>query len=132
MKLIFAVIHDEDGQKVIRELNVKGFSVTKLCSTGGFLKSGNTTLLVGTERDKVDTVINIIKKNSKSRKQTFNSYIPVNGMNGILNPYSHEDESYNTPIDSNEAESLYTSYPTDVIVGGATIFVLDVERYEKF
>ena len=49
MKLVFAIVHDEDGPKVMEELNRNGFSVTKLCSTGGFLKAGNTTLLVGVD-----------------------------------------------------------------------------------
>jgi len=46
MKLILAIVSDEDGQKVMDELSEHGFGVTKLCSSGGFLKSGNTTLLI--------------------------------------------------------------------------------------
>lgn len=108
MKLVFAVIHDEDGHKVMDELNKNGFSVTKLCSTGGFLRSGNTTLLTGVEEDKVKDVIEIIEKKSKSRKQVINSSMTPNGINGMFMPY-----------------------PVEVVVGGATIFVLDVERFEK-
>jgi len=108
MKLVFAIVHDEDGHKVMDELNKNGFSVTKLCSTGGFLKSGNTTLLAGVEEDKVDTVIGIIEKKSKSRKQVLGSSMSPNGLSGAFMPY-----------------------PVEVVVGGATIFVLDVERFEK-
>lgn len=108
MKLVFAIVHDEDGHKVMDELNKNGFSVTKLCSSGGFLKAGNTTLLTGVEEEKVDSVISIIEKKSKSRKQVLNSSMSPNGMGGMFMPY-----------------------PVEVIVGGATIFVLDVERYEK-
>lgn len=108
MKLVFAIVHDEDGHKVMKELNANGFSVTKLCSTGGFLRSGNTTLLVGVEEEKVDTVIDIIKKKSKSRKQILNSSAIPGNMNGMMMPY-----------------------PVEVVIGGATIFVLDVERFEK-
>lgn len=108
MKLVFAIVHSEDGQKVMDELNKNGFSVTKLCSTGGFLKAGNTTLLVGVEEEKLNDVIEIIKKMSKSRKQVLNSSMPTNGLGG-----------------------MFMSYPVEVIVGGATIFVLDVERFEK-
>lgn len=109
MKLVYAIVHDDDGPKVLEQLNRAGFSVTKLCSTGGFLKAGNTTLLVGVEKDKVDTVIEIVKKHSKSRKQVINSSMTPNTMgNGVFMPY-----------------------PMEVVVGGATIFVLDVERYEK-
>jgi len=108
MKLVFAIVHSEDGQKVMDELNKNGFSVTKLCSTGGFLKAGNTTLLVGVEEDKIDTVMGIIEKKSKSRKQVLSSSMSTNGMGGVFMPY-----------------------PVEVVVGGATVFVLDVERFEK-
>ena len=108
MKLVYAIVHDEDGQQVMDELNKGGFSVTKLCSTGGFLKAGNTTLLVGIDEDKVEDVLNIIKKKSKSRKQVINSSMTPNGMGGMFIPY-----------------------PVEVLVGGATIFILDVERFEK-
>lgn len=108
MKLVFAIVHDEDGARVMEELNKAGFSVTKLCSSGGFLKAGNTTLLVGVEKEKLDDVIKIIKSKSKSRKQVINSSMTPNGMGGMFIPY-----------------------PVEVVVGGATVFVMDVERFEK-
>ncbi|HOQ06338.1 MAG TPA: cyclic-di-AMP receptor [Clostridiales bacterium] len=108
MKLVFAIVHDEDGPKVMEELNKNGFSVTKLCSTGGFLKAGNTTLLVGVDEDHLDEVIEVIKKKSKSRKQVINSNMTPNGVGGMFIPY-----------------------PVEVVVGGATIFVLNVDRFEK-
>ncbi|TYQ15900.1 UNVERIFIED_CONTAM: uncharacterized protein YaaQ [Acetivibrio alkalicellulosi] len=108
MKLVFAVVHDEDGNKVMSELNEKGFSVTKLCSSGGFLRAGNTTLLVGVDKDNLDNVIEIIKNKSKSRKQVVNAPI--------------------TPVDMG---SMFFANPVEVNVGGATIFVIDVERFEK-
>lgn len=108
MKLVFAVVHDEDGHKVMEELNDKGFTVTKICSTGGFLKSGNTTLLVGVDKDKVDQIIEIIKKKSKSRKQVVNTPIAPIGMGNV-----------------------FMGNPVEVVAGGATIFVIDVERFEK-
>ncbi len=108
MKLVFAIVHDEDGNKVMKELNLHGFSVTKVSSTGGFLKAGNTTLLVGVDEDKVDQVLEIIKNKSKSRKQIINSPI--------------------APIDTS---SVFFSNMVEVVVGGATIFILDVEKFEK-
>lgn len=108
MKLVFAVVHSEDGHKVMDELTKNGYSFTKLSSTGGFLKSGNVTLLVGVEEEKVDGVIEIIKKKSKSRKQLLTSSMATNGMGG-----------------------MFMSYPVEVVVGGAILFVLDVERFEK-
>jgi len=108
MKLVFAIVHDEDGPRVMEELNKNGFSVTKLCSTGGFLKAGNTTLLTGVEEERLEDVMDIIKKKSKSRKQVINSSVAPNGMGGMFIPY-----------------------PVEVVVGGATVFVIDVERFEK-
>lgn len=108
MKLVFAIVHDEDGPKVMDELNKNGFSVTKLCSSGGFLRAGNTTLLVGITEDKLDSVIKIIKQKSRSRKQPINSAMAPNTMAGMFMPY-----------------------PVEVVVGGATIFVLNVEKFEK-
>jgi uncharacterized protein YaaQ len=108
MKLIFAVVNDDDGNKVVNALNEKKFSVTRLCSTGGFLKAGNTTLLTVVEETKVDEAIDIIKSRSKSRKQVVNSFTGQPGNTVGFMPY-----------------------PVEVVVGGATIFVLNVERFEK-
>ncbi|HEX2926493.1 MAG TPA: cyclic-di-AMP receptor [Ruminiclostridium sp.] len=108
MKLVFAIVHDEDGHKVMDELNKHGFSVTKMCSSGGFLKAGNTTLLVGVEEEKLDEVMAIIEKKSKSRKQVINTPASASGING-----------------------MYMPYPVEVTVGGATIFVVDVEKFHK-
>ncbi len=108
MKLVFAIVHSEDSQKVMDKLNKSGFSVTKLSSTGGFLKAGNTTLITGVEEDMVDKVISIIEKESKSRKQVVNTSTPTTGLEGML-----------------------MAFPIEVVVGGATIFVLNVDRFEK-
>lgn len=108
MKLVFAIVSGEDSTDVINALNKTGFSVTKLCSTGGFLKAGNTTLLVGVEEESVDEVIQVIKSKSSSRKKIMSTSIPSGDMTGAV-----------------------ASYPMEVMVGGATIFVLDVEQFEK-
>jgi len=107
MKLILAIIHDEDGNRVLNALNEAGYSVTKLATTGGFLRSGNMTLIVGTEEDKVDTAINIFKEKCHVRKHIMTTPISA-GMAGI-----------------------YAASPVEVEVGGATIFVLDIDRFEK-
>lgn len=73
-----------------------------------FLRSGNMTLITGVEEEKVDEVISIIEKQSKSRKELVTPSMPNNGVTGLL-----------------------LSYPIEVTFGGATIFVLDVERFEK-
>lgn len=108
MKLVFAIVSNDDGNVVMRELNNEGFSVTKMASTGGFLRKGNTTLLVGTEEEKVDDAIKVISKFSAKRKQIV--FTPEPYISGAVG---------------------YSSLPAEVEVGGATIFVVDVERFEK-
>jgi len=63
MKLIIAVIHESDYHNVVSVLNFHGFRVTCIASTGGFLKLGNSTILIGTEDSKVEDAIFLIKEN---------------------------------------------------------------------
>ena len=106
MKLIFAIVSNDDSSKVSRELTKNKFSVTKLATTGGFLMSGNTTFIIGTDDEKVDQVIEIIGHHSKKRTQM----VPSSASYGV---------------------GMYTSFPVEVQVGGATIFVIDVEQFRK-
>ena len=69
MKLVLAIVSNEDGSMVSSALTREGFSVTKLATTGGFLMAGNTTFIVGTDDDKVDKVIEIISTQSSRRTQ---------------------------------------------------------------
>lgn len=68
MKLIVAIIQDEYINKVVKALMMEKIRTTKLSSTGGFLKSGNTTLLIGIEESKVDEVVDLIKGQCQSKK----------------------------------------------------------------
>lgn len=111
MKLVLAIVHDDDGPRVMEDLNKNGFMVTKMCSSGGFLKSGNTTLLVGVDESRVEQVLSIIESKSRSRKQIINSSI-TNG--------------------SAIGGGVFMSYPVEVTVGGATVFVVDVEKFQKY
>lgn len=106
MKLVMAIIKDDDAFNIMNELSIAGYGVTKLASTGGFLKVGNTTLICGVEDGQVDEVIEIIKREGHSRKQF---------TNGV-----------NIPNSSN-----YIQPPIEVTVSGATIFVLDVDKFVK-
>ena len=122
MKLVFAIIHDDDSRKVINELNKNGFRVTKLSSTGGFLKSGNTTLIIGVEESMVETVIKLIKKNSKSRRQLIHNTIPPMDF-----PISPDYELSGTVESLNAMDDLLMPYTDEVTVGGATIFVVSLD-----
>ena len=104
MKLIFASVNKDDSNVVSSALTRGGFSVTKLATTGGFLQAGNTTFLVGTDDTRVDEVLSIIEKHSKKRTQM----VPT----------------------TNYGPANYASVPGEVTVGGATVFVMSVDRYE--
>jgi uncharacterized protein YaaQ len=60
MKLIYAIIHEKDSENVIEALNRAGLTATRMASTGGFLRFGNITLLIGTEPENVDRIIQIL------------------------------------------------------------------------
>ncbi len=124
MKLVLAIVSDEDSRKVTTELNVNGFRVTKLSSTGGFLKVGNTTLLVGVEDSKVQKVIEIIKKNTKSRKQAISTSSYPYGISHhrALEPAFDLDPGTGL-------NDIFNPFVVEVVVGGSTIFVLNVEKY---
>ncbi|WP_335872076.1 cyclic-di-AMP receptor [Bacillus sp. 2205SS5-2] len=109
MKLILAVVQDQDSNKLSQALTKCNFSSTKLASTGGFLKSGNTTFVIGTEDIRVDKALQVIKESCQSRDQMV---APVSPMGG-------------------NADS-YVPYPVEVEVGGATVFVLPVEQFFQF
>lgn len=109
MKLILAVIQDQDSNKLMNALVENNFRATKLASTGGFLKSGNTTFMIGTEDNRVERALQIINENCRARDQLV---APVSPMGG-------------------NADS-YVPYPVEVEVGGATVFVLPVEQFHHF
>lgn len=62
MKLMIIILRDTDGDNVVQELVNKGYRVTRMASTGGFLRRGNVTLMVGVEEDKVDGVIELLER----------------------------------------------------------------------
>lgn len=109
MKLIIAVVQDKDSNKLITALSSKNFQTTKLATTGGFLKEGNTTLMVGCEDEHVDEALEVIKDNCSQREQMV---APISPMGG-------------------NADS-YIPKPVKVEVGGATVFILPIESFFRF
>lgn len=106
MKLLIAVINNDDCPAVLSEITKKGYSSTKLSTSGGFLRAGNSTLLIGVEEEKVDELIEIIGKFCSKRKEIIQA-------NSLFN------------------SELFMSLPVEVSVGGATIFVVDVDKFIK-
>jgi Uncharacterized protein conserved in bacteria len=69
MKLIIAIIHDEDNDRVSETLNAEGIRATFIASTGGFLRSGRSTLLIGLEEEKVARALQILRENLHDRQR---------------------------------------------------------------
>ena len=109
MKLIIAIVQDEDSSRLLSKLMQRGFGVTKLATTGGFLKAGNTTLLLGVDEDRIHEAIEIVESVCKSRKQMTSATTSIGGM----------------------TNGEYSTYPVEVTVGGATLFVLTVDQFMK-
>ncbi|CAM4403706.1 MULTISPECIES: cyclic-di-AMP receptor [Saccharibacillus] len=109
MKLIIAIVQDKDSNRLSGELVKSNFRATKLASTGGFLRAGNTTFLIGVDDSQVENVMSVIRNSCKVREQLVT---PVTPMSGTTDSY--------LPL------------PVEVQVGGATVFVLPVDRFEHF
>jgi len=109
VKLILSIVHSDDADQLTLALREHGFRSTKISTTGGFLREGNATILIGTEEDKVSEALAVIRQNCHTRTEYVNPLPPVM-----------------------EPGELYMPNPVEVQVGGATIFVLDVARFEKF
>ena len=90
------------------ELNRAGYRVTRLNSSGGFLRAGNTTLMIVVEEDDLQAVLEIIRRYSSARKTAINTNMTPSAMG-----------------------TGYMPYPVEVTVGGATVFVTNVEYFEK-
>lgn len=106
MKLMFAVVNKDDNHAVSSAITKAGFRATKLSSTGGFLSSGSTTFMIACEDDRVDDIIEVIRKHSRQRKQI-------------------------VPTEMTLGTPLYDNGPVEVSVGGATIFITNLERFER-
>jgi len=108
MKLVIAVVQGNDAEPLLAALVAQGFRATQINSAGGFLRERNVTLLIGVADDKVDIVREIVRNNCHSRTRFVNPLMPIV-----------------------EPGEFYIPSPVEVLVGGATIFVVNVERYER-
>lgn len=105
MKMILAVVQADDANKVTQALNEAGHRVTRIATQGGWLRRENTTLLIGVEDEQVNHVLRVLRNTARRRL----AYINVPG----------------------EVMGMYNPQPLEVEVGGATVFVLDVERFVR-
>ncbi|MBM4465861.1 MAG: hypothetical protein FJ014_09965 [Chloroflexi bacterium] len=102
MKLIAAMVQDEDVDELLGTLMETGCRATKIQTSGGFLRGSNNIVLIGVEKDRVEQVLKVLQTHCHSRTQT-------------IHP----------------SEASYLSDSITVTIGGATVFVWDVERYER-
>lgn len=109
MKLIMAIVQDKDSNRLANEFIDANIRATKLSSTGGFLKAGNSTFIIGIEDDRVQGALELIKKTCQSRKQ----YV-------------------STPMSLDISLDGQVPYPVEVEVGGATVFVLPVDGFHQY
>lgn len=108
MKLVVAIVSKEDAEKTVGALTKAKFRATRVDSVGGFLKEKNSTILVGVEPAKVTKVLKLIGSNAKS----------------------HTEQLTPTPTMGGPGD-FFMADPVEVEVGGATVFVLDVDRFER-
>ncbi len=109
MKLLISVINSDDLHALVDALMGEGYRATTISTTGGFLREGNATLLIGVADDELDRVLKIIRNNCHTRTQYVNPLPPTM-----------------------ESGELYMPTPIEVQVGGAVVFILNVDRFEKF
>ena len=108
LKLVVIIASDADADRLMKSLVERGYPATKISSTGGFLRRGSATILSGVEAGEVDEVIGMVREECHARAE----YVPVQTL-----PFFGEGTTLAEPV--------------EVRVGGAIVFVLPVERFEK-
>ena len=110
MKLMYIIVRQDNEADVVDALLKENFVITKLATSGGFLRKGNTTLFSCVQNNEVNKAINIIKDQC-GKRQKIQVDMPINLPSTTIN---------------------YTTVPTTIEIGGATIIVTDVYKFEKF
>lgn len=107
MKLLIGIVNSDDANELLSEMNKSSFQATKLSTSGGFLKTGNVTFLVGVEEERLDELIGIFENCCSRRTQIVPTAPPFIG------------------------EGFLSASPVEITIGGATIFVIDMEKFIK-
>jgi uncharacterized protein YaaQ len=108
MKLVVVVVQAKDVDGLLRTLTERGFRATRIDSSGGFLRESNVTLLIGVQAGYTAEVLGIIRQTCHARTRFVNPLMPIV-----------------------EPGEFYIPNPIEIEVGGATVFVLNVDRYER-
>ncbi len=105
MKLLMAIVSTDDSRDVVSRLTKAGFRATVISTTGGFLREGNATILLGADDDRVAAIVELIRQSGQRRTQ------------------------WVSPLPTLEGPGLEMAEPIEISVGGAVIFVLQVEQF---
>lgn len=105
MKLLMAIVSSDDSRDVLERLTKAGFRATVISTTGGFLREGNTTIFLGTEDQRVPQAVELLRQVCRRRSQ------------------------WVSPLPTLEGPGLEMSEPIEVAVGGAVVFVMNVEQF---
>ena len=108
MRLVIVIVQDVDASSLSDSLTSEKFGVTRINTAGGFLREGNASFLIGVEEKRLGALMGIIRRCCVTRTQYVNPLPPIMEPGEFLMPY-----------------------PVEVQVGGAIVFVLNVDRYEK-
>jgi uncharacterized protein YaaQ len=106
-KLVMMIVSDSDADTLMDALVTAGYYATKVGSTGGFLRHGSVTVFSGVTDANVDAVIDIVNETCRVRRE----FVPIPGAIAEEGPFNTE--------------------PIEVRVGGAVVFVLDIDRFER-
>jgi uncharacterized protein YaaQ len=109
MKLVMSIVHNDDANRLVDALTGAGYRATTISTTGGFLRQGNATVLVGTEDERVPHVLQLVEEHCHTRQQFVNPLPPVA-----------------------EPGEMYIPSPVEVEVGGSVVFVLEVVQFAQF
>ncbi len=107
MKLLVGIVNNDDANELLNEMNKLSFQATKLSTSGGFLKTGNVTFLVGVEDERVDELVSVFENCCSRRTQMVPTAPPFIG------------------------EGFLSAAPVEITIGGATIFILDIDKFLK-
>lgn len=107
-KLVVMIVSDSDADRLMNRLVEEGLPATKIGSSGGFLRRGNATILSGVSDEQVDEVLVLVDELCHARKE----YVPVQTL-----PFL--------------GEGTFSAEPVEVRVGGAIVFVLPIDRFER-
>jgi uncharacterized protein YaaQ len=108
MKMIVSIVNRDDARGLTDALMREGYRATTISTTGGFLRQGNATLLIGTEDEQVDDVLEIVRSHCHTRTERVTPLPPFMGV------------------------EEYIPLPVEVQIGGAVVFVLSVDRTERY